>query len=195
MSKTLVILDAGHGIDTKGKRSPDGRLLEYRYCRDLARELYARLRESNIDTLLLVPESMDIPLIERCNRANAIAASTNKDSILVSIHNNAAGMGHSWLNASGWQACVYTKASEASKRLASALAKAAEDKGLKVRRSAPRQDYWEMNLAICRNTTMPAVLTENLFMDNKKEVDYLLSREGFEAIVDLHYQGIMDYLL
>ena len=25
-----ILIDNGHGIDTKGKRSPDGRLLEYR---------------------------------------------------------------------------------------------------------------------------------------------------------------------
>ena len=24
-----ILIDNGHGIDTKGKRSPDGRLLEY----------------------------------------------------------------------------------------------------------------------------------------------------------------------
>ena len=29
----VVLLDNGHGEDTKGKRSPDGSLLEYAYTR------------------------------------------------------------------------------------------------------------------------------------------------------------------
>lgn len=193
MSNILVLIDNGHGIDTKGKRSPDNSLQEYRYCRDLARELSARLQTSGIESIILVPEDRDIPLRERCNRANALAASTDKHCVLVSLHCNAAGMGQSWLNASGWQACVYSEAGEDSKRLASCLAKSAESKGLKVRRSVPNQDYWAMNLAICRDTIMPAVLTENLFMDNKKDVAFLNSLKGFETIVDLHYQGILNY--
>lgn len=193
MKNFLVLIDAGHGIDTKGKRSPDNTLQEYRYCRDLAGELSVRLQENGIENIVIVPEDKDIPLRERCNRANALAASTDKDTILISLHCNAAGMGQKWLNASGWQACVYTDASEDSKRLASCLAQSAERKGLKVRRSAPNQDHWAMNLAICRDTIMPAVLTENLFMDNKQEVEYLLSLEGFETIVGLHCQGILNY--
>lgn len=31
-----ILIDNGHGIDTKGKRSPDGRLLEYAQNRLLA---------------------------------------------------------------------------------------------------------------------------------------------------------------
>ena len=31
-----ILIDNGHGIDTKGKRSPDGRLLEYAQNRFLA---------------------------------------------------------------------------------------------------------------------------------------------------------------
>ena len=41
---------------------------------------------------------------------------------------------------------------------------------------------------------MPAVLTENLFMDNKEEVEYLLSEEGKKSIIDLHVEGIKQYI-
>ena len=30
-----ILIDNGHGIQTKGKRSPDGTLLEYAYTREL----------------------------------------------------------------------------------------------------------------------------------------------------------------
>ena len=40
----------------------------------------------------------------------------------------------------------------------------------------------------------PAVLTENLFMDNPSDCDFLLSEEGRQALVDLHVDGICAYL-
>jgi N-acetylmuramoyl-L-alanine amidase len=43
---------------------------------------------------------------------------------------------------------------------------------------------------VLRNTWCPAVLTENLFQDNKEDVDFLLSDEGRQAIVDLHVRTI-----
>ena len=38
------------------------------------------------------------------------------------------------------------------------------------------------------------MLTENLFQDNKADVEYLLSEEGVRSIVQLHYKGITDYI-
>jgi N-acetylmuramoyl-L-alanine amidase len=43
-------------------------------------------------------------------------------------------------------------------------------------------------------TNCPAVLTENLFMDNKEDVKLLLSEEGKNKIVNLHVKGILTYL-
>ena len=45
-----------------------------------------------------------------------------------------------------------------------------------------------------RHTSCPAVLTENLFMDNLADCDFLLSEEGQQALVDLHVDGIISYL-
>ena len=35
-----ILIDAGHGIDTPGKRSPDGSFLEYLWNREIAEMLY-----------------------------------------------------------------------------------------------------------------------------------------------------------
>ena len=40
----------------------------------------------------------------------------------------------------------------------------------------------------------PAVLTENFFMDNHSDLEYLQSRAGKQAVVDTHVEGIIDYL-
>jgi N-acetylmuramoyl-L-alanine amidase len=58
----------------------------------------------------------------------------------------------------------------------------------------PNQKYWTANFAMVKNTNCPAVLTENLFMDNKEDVEFLLSEAGRKKIVNLHVKGIVDYI-
>ena len=42
-------------------------------------------------------------------------------------------------------------------------------------------------------TKCAAVLTENLFQDNKADVAFLTSEEGKKAIVDLHKEAILRF--
>jgi len=51
----------------------------------------------------------------------------------------------------------------------------------------------EAHLYVLKHTNCPAVLTENFFMDNKNDVEYLLSDAGFHAIMRLHIEGILSY--
>lgn len=184
----IVLIDNGHGRDTAGKRSPDGRLLEWQWTREIARGLRARLTARGIDARLLVPEHEDIPLSQRAARANAY-----DQAILISIHANAAGRGQ-WMNARGWCVFVAPAASLQARRLASLLAAEAENAGLRVRREVSDRDYWEHPWAICRLTRCPAVLTENCFMDNRADCQWMLSTEGKDAIISLHETAILRYL-
>ena len=94
-----ILIDNGHGIDTKGKRSPDGRLLEYRENRIIARGIVDALTARGLDAFLLVPEETDISLPERCRRVNEWCRQLGKDNVLlISIHCNAAGRGDRWLS-------------------------------------------------------------------------------------------------
>lgn len=189
-----VLIDNGHGENTPGKRSPDGRLKEWAYAREIADMVVSGLRKRGIDAERIVKEDTDVPLSERCRRANAIYKEVGKKAILISIHCNAAGNGGSWLNARGWSVFVSNNASANSKKLAASLCEVAENLKLQVRRPAPKQPYWEQNLAICRDTNCPAVLTENFFQDNKEDVEYLLSPAGKQAVVQIHVDGIIKYL-
>lgn len=194
-----ILVDNGHGVETPGKRSPDGRLREYQYCRDIAAALVERLKAAGYDAQLLVPEIRDVPLNKgtdtRVKRVNNICAQLGAANVLlVSIHNNAAGSKGQWLTARGWSGYVAQNASANSKRLAECLADAAAAQGLTIRKPLPTQKYWVQSLAICRETLCPAVLTENLFQDNRQDVDYLLSPAGKAAIVQLHFDGITKYL-
>lgn len=193
----IVIIDNGHGEDTAGKRSPDGRLREYAYAREIARRLHASLTERLGEgyVFLLTTETNDVSLRERCKRANNLCKAHGASNVLlVSIHNNAAGADGKWHEARGWSAHVSLNASQKSKKLATCLCQAAEENGLRVRKYTPQQPFITQNLAICRDTLCPAVLTENLFQDNKEDVDFLLSEEGKALITKVHVDGILSYI-
>lgn len=186
----IVLIDNGHGIDTPGKRSPDGRLREYKYCRQIAYFIYMELIKEGIDSKLIVEEDYDVSLAERCRRVNA-----HKDAILISIHLNAAGNGQ-WMLARGWEAWT-TPGKTKSDKLATLLYEQAEKHlpGMKIRKDVSDGDPdKESNFYILKNTNCPAVLTENLFQDNKEDVAFLESQEGISAIVNLHVEAIKKYL-
>ena len=110
-----VLLDNGHGAETPGKRSPDGRLREYGYTREIAMRVMDKLHAAGIDVQRIVPEETNVPLAERVARANKAYAEAGKQAILVSIHCNAMGSGAEWMTASGWSVFVGGNASQKSK--------------------------------------------------------------------------------
>ena len=183
--------------NTPGKRSPDGKFLEYAYNREIATRIVADLKDRGYNAQLLVPEPEDIPLSERVRRINAHCNTLGKSNvILISIHVNAAGNGTKWLNATGWS-CYTSKGQTTSDRIAECFYEAAK-KNFPDRRI--RTDYsdnapdWEENFYILRHSLCPAVLTENFFMDNPTDLQYLQSRTGKQAIVDTHVEAITEYL-
>lgn len=189
-----IILDNGHGRETAGKCSPDGRLLEYAYTREIVRRIAAELEARGLDVSRLVPEQEDIPLKERVARANKLYQDAGKQAILISVHVNAAGQGGEWLKAKGWEAWTSVGNTKADD-LASCLYDAAGTAGFKLRKDETDGDPdKEGHLYILKHTLCPAVLTENLFQDNREEVDFLLSEGGKEAITALHVEGITKYL-
>lgn len=191
----IILIDPGHGQDTAGKRSPDGRLREYKYAREIAAEVVKRLKAQGYNAQQLVTEENDISLGTRCRRANDVCNHFGKTNVLVvSIHLDAKGMGASWFGARGFSARVWLNASARSKQLASYLFDSAQAQGLKTRFPKPGQKWWPQNLAICRDTDCAAVLTESGFMDNKQDVEFLLSDKGREAIINLHVEGIINYI-
>lgn len=60
-----ILIDNGHGVDTKGKRSPDGRLLEYKWSREIAKMICDRLKRLGYDAVRITPEEEEAPLQRR----------------------------------------------------------------------------------------------------------------------------------
>ena len=192
----IVLIDNGHGVNTPGKRSPDGKILEYKYTREVAALLEQKLKEKGITAIRIVTEENDVPLAQRVSRVNTICKEFgSKNCCVISIHLDACPPNDGkWHSARGFSVRVAKNASSNSKKLAKCIYEQAEKSNLKGNRSVPAEKYWVQNLAICRDTNCAAVLTENLFQDNKDDVAFLLSDEGRETITNVHLNGILKYI-
>lgn len=191
----IVLIDNGHGVNTPGKCSPDKRLLEWKWTREIAVMVANALKAAGVDARRIVTEDNDITLRERCRRVNEVCAKYgSKNVVLVSIHVNAAGGDGKWHDARGFSVWVSKKGSNNSKRLAQLMYDEAEKRDLKGNRYVPKERYWQSNFTIITDTYCPAVLTENLFQDNMDDVDFLLSDEGKKVIVDMHVSAIQKYI-
>jgi len=134
--------------------------------------------------------------------------------LYVSIHLNAAGNGGPWMNAGGWAA--YTTVGKTNSDIAAehiyvaaeyclapyvTIMAEGKKKGIYSKAQRPfRTDTTdgdrdlESNFYVIKHTSCPAVLTENLFQDNRSDVAFLLSDEGKAAIEQLHIDGIKTYI-
>ena len=191
----IILIDNGHGYNTPGKCSPDGKFKEWKKNRELARDIVMELKDDGYDARLIVTEENDISLAERVQRVNYICRKEGTSNvILVSIHSNAAGADVKWHSARGFSAHVSLNASDKSKRLAKFLWQRAIEYGLKGNRCVPQEMFIAQNLYILRHTVCPAVLTENLFYDNQEDLEMLQSQQGHDKIVLAHLRAIRDYI-
>ena len=219
MSKKTVILGTAHGGNVAGKCSPDKSFYEYKYSREIISELKAELECDGYTVLVdipaaAVPSRQSAELSCRCAIVNNICERYGAGNcIYVSIHVNAAGNGSEWKTAGGW--CAYTsKGKTSADALATNLYEAAKESLQDYAKSMEslkksgsygssqqpfRTDYsdkdadLESNFYVLAHTQCAAVLTENLFQDNKCDVAFLTSDKGRRAIVELHKNGIERY--
>lgn len=196
-----IILGTAHQKSIQGKCSPDGKFREYKYSREVVKAVCDILQSMGYRTLIDIEDddlglSQQRELSLRCSIVNELVKQY-KNCIYVSIHVNAAAADGKWHNATGWE--VYTsvgktKADELATCLYNAAKYNAQDKKMRTDYSDGDPDK-EAHLYVLKHTNCPAVLTENFFQDNQKDVDYLTSDRGFHEIVRLHVEGILNYIL
>lgn len=192
----VVLLDAGHGKDTPGKRSPDGAFREWEFNRDIVKRVRERLESLGVINFPVVYGDEDVSLAERASRVNEMCERIAADRcILLSIHANAAGNGSRWMNASGWE-CYTTKGDTASDRIAECLYEAFEEsfpeKKMRRDRSDGDSDK-ESSFFILKKTACPAVLLENFFYDNREECAWLMDDRTRERIAKAIVYGLQLY--
>ena len=195
----VVILGTAHGSNVPGKCSPDKKFREYKFSREVIAMLKPRLEALGFTVFVdmpgdEVPRPGSTELSLRCRYVNGICAKFGKENcVYVSIHVNAAGSDGRWHDARGFAVYVARSCSAASKRLAKTFCDLAISRGLRGNRSVPGEHYWQANFYVLRNTACPAVLTENLFQDNRADVEFLSSQAGKEAVATLHLDAIKSF--
>ena len=187
-TKFLWLLDNGHGIDTPGKRSPklpDGRqFLEYRFNREVVKNISILLKAMNIHYHILVPEEHDVSLMERVERANDLK--NIMPCVLVSVHANAYGEGSGFSSPRGIET-YYQDNILAGEKLADMFQEnLLQVTGWRDRGVKPGRFY------ILRNVDMPAVLTESGFYSNREELQYLLDPDWQIRIAEAHAEAISE---
>ena len=192
-----ILIDPGHGIDTPGKRSPDGLFQEYLWNRQVADLILEGLVSAGVDASLVVTETNDVTLRNRVNRVNTICNRLGASNVLlVSIHANAAGNGSAWMNAKGWS-CYTSKGKTKSDQVAECLYDAfeAEFQDRKIRKDMSDGDRdWEENFYVLQKSKCPAVLLENFFYDNREECAWMLHEETKKRIASAAVKGIIKYI-
>lgn len=191
----VVMIDPGHGIGC-ANGSPDGRLKEWSWAREVASEVYAQLKSLGYNVSMVTPEPNDIPINTRVARVNKMCHLYGPENVIVvSIHADAKGNGKKWYDAHGWSCLVADTASAKSRQLANFLYDEAAAAGRNMRRPTQWQKYWERdNVGILKRTLCPAVLTESGFMTNEAECEWLLSDEGKRTAARIHVDGIIRFL-
>lgn len=178
MSSYYVWLDAGHSVQTGGKRNTiaNPKFYEYEFNNDIAVRLKARLEAHGIKVFLTntTPNGADIPLTTRANSANNKWVALGKpNAIFVSIHANAAGSCLTWATARGVEVYHARNASTKSKNLAKLLTDQiyadlhAKDSGFRQR------GVKSANFTVIAKANMPSVLIEHAFYDNQADLKLL----------------------
>lgn len=190
----VILLDNGHGRNTAGKCSPDGKVKEWLVARQIVAKVSERLKSLGFDVVIITPECTDVPLMTRINRVNYYSKKYGKENcLLISVHVNAAGNG-GWRDARGCSVFVSRNASATSRRFAQKYTSAVLHHELNGNRAIPVDNYWESNFAMVHATACPAILTENLFMDNKEDCEILHSEEGLNKIAQCHVDAICEMI-
>lgn len=183
MSKKIIALDAGHGLKTAGKQTPDG-VKEWTLNDKVRDKVVALLKD--YDVSFIFPDNnegnTDESLASRLKKYTQAGANA-----MVSIHHNA--FSGTWNNATGVE--VFTDKNPTAKD--TALAKAIYKNlpaytGLKGR-GIKTEDWYVIN-----QDKIPAVLVEGGFMDSRNDYKVITSDAGQTGYAKAVAEGLIEFL-
>lgn len=176
-----IMLDAGHGYNTPGKRSPDG-MREYEFNRAVANNASQLLvNYKNVTVYFSHSDQEDVSLQERTDKANRL----NVD-IFVSIHANAYGTG-GWNNVGGIETYVYPTKPPLAYQLAQKI-----QRNLVLSTGLENRGVRTADFHVLRETKMDAVLAECGFMTNREEVKLLRSETYRKTVAEAIVKALAD---
>lgn len=170
-----IMIDPGHGGQDPGAVANG--LQEKHLTLDIAKRIKRILETEYADVTVYMTRESDVfvSLNDRAAKANKLSV-----DFFLSVHINAGG-------GTGFETYRYTAASAKSKSAQEAIHRAVmdtlgggvTDRGMKTK-----------NLAVLRETKMPAVLTETLFIDNAKDAALLKQSDFLEKVARGQAEGV-----
>lgn len=187
-SNYLWILDAGHGglnaaghymtAPAKMQKFPQFTIYEGVINRSITDLVKKQLIALRIDYAIVADPIEDTPLSVRVSRADAVYAKDRR-AVYLSIHSNA-GKG------SGFE--IFTSPGQSkSDKIANIFCSVYQNQFPEFLMRFDLSDGdadKEADFYVLRKTDCPALLVENLFFDNLKEAEYLMSTKGQQRIAD-----------
>lgn len=183
-----VVLDPGHGVETPGKRSPDGTYFEHEFNLDMAWRCRAVLERHGVQVTMTRTNEHDVSLASRVELANSIQGL----DLFVSLHSNASGDGKSWTAPDGFGIYTSSGPPTAQRNIAARdiLAQAVAA-GIRLWGDGL---FHDPALYVLRKTTAPAVLIECGFHTNQAETELLKSSDYRDKLTGVICKGILVYL-
>lgn len=177
-----IAIDAGHYINTAGKRTPDG-IREWT-LNDAVADYLASYLKGYADTFRVDDATGKTAISIDTRRNNAVKKGAD---LLVSIHHNA--YNGKWNDATGVEVYRHTlfshkQAKELATKLASAISK---ETGLR-NRGAKKALF-----AVIGTSKIPCVLCEGGFMDGRNDSKYIRTAAGQKAYAKAIANTIISY--
>lgn len=183
MATKIIALDAGHGLKTSGKQTPDG--IKEWTINDKVRDYVVEILK-DYDVKIIFPDNNEGKTDESLSSRKTMYLNKKVDAA-VSIHHNA--FTGTWGSANGVEIYVDKNNTSADMKLAKAIYKnfpkytGLKDRGIK-----------KANWAVINQNTIPAVLVEGGFMDNKGDYKVITSVTGQKAYAKAVAEGLIEFL-
>lgn len=183
MATKVIALDAGHGLKTSGKQTPDG-IKEWTLNDKVRDKVVAMLKD--YDVKCIFPDGNEGNTDESLSKRKKTYIDQDADAV-VSIHHNAfKGI---WGSATGVEVHVDKNNTAADMELANLIyAKLPEYTGLKGR--GVKKNNW----TVINQNQIPAVLVEGGFMDSKKDYPVITSDAGQTGYAKAVVEALIEFL-
>ena len=187
----LLILDAGHAKDTKGKNNLKENFYEWEFNNDMQYKIKSRCEDLGITVFLTNPNPStvsDIALSTRASLANDYWLRKSKPkSMFISLHANA----FSSDTARGTETYIAKNASTTSKNFAKVLNDNIVNTMKQIDSGAKDRGVKTENFTVIYKAAMPSVLVEYGFYTNLNDLKILKNNRN--ELVEATVKAICDY--
>ena len=196
-TKRTIILYPAIPSSYHNRINPNPNLDELSYLTDIVDSIHNALTESAKHTPFITITKLTAPIEEAIPQLDDLTQDTPPSSnLIIGVGLNASRPDGRYHTPHGWSV-INSPDNPESDSMASCLTAAAiAALGQRASSGTTHTDSQRFinQMPILRDSARPAVLTLNLYQDNRRDAAYLLSSDGRQAIIDLHVKGILNYL-